>query len=266
MIGQYKIREYVEKHSGSSFPHFLCLVGDEGMGKRTLAKEIANIMGMHYCECDIKVDTVREVSNETPSEPTLYCFANADNMSDSAIGALLKLTEEPFKRTYICLTITDRQKLPETLKSRGYIWKMEGYTAKQLSAYIEWKCYGLDIELIKQLATTPHEVDILKTYNLTEFYDYVKLVLDNIATVEPSNAFKSANKLAIVSESGYDLRLFFKCINHLLYEKVVDEIGYASSIIVTSQSISKLGKLGANKSQIYDEWVLNIRRTLSEFN
>lgn len=266
MVGQKNILKWVDSNK-DNFPHFIVLIGPGGSGKRLLTKTIANKISCVYAECEIRVDAVREVIDNSYQTQTkvMYCFADADNMKAQAKNAMLKITEEPPKNAYFCLTITDDSSLLDTIRSRAYVFNMDSYSRDELRDYYyqgeDDESRPGEVKLFCDICSTPGEIDMLKKYG-KEFYDYVQLVVDNIAVVEPANAFKSSVKLALKSDDGYDLGLFFKTFIHICsgnLSKIDDVEKWCKGILVTSKSLNKVNKMGVNKQQLYDKWVFNIR-------
>lgn len=278
MIGQESILNWVDSNI-DTFPHFIVLIGSSGCGKKTLCKTIANKISCVYSECEIRVDAVRQVIDSSYQSQTkvMYCFADADNMKAQAKNAMLKITEEPPKNAYFCLTINDSSSMLDTIRSRAYVINMQEYSAHEISEYAVNKynsAYRNTLGIIRNLCTTPGEVDKLESYYPEEFLNYVYLVVENIAKVEPANAFKSASKLALKTDEGYDLALFFRAFIQVCLDKVVKMnpiehetlVHYADGVLETSNALNKVGKLGINKQQLYDNWVFGIRERWLEIN
>lgn len=274
MIGQGKILKWVDNNI-DTFPHFIILVGPNGCGKRSLSKVIANKLSLVYTECEIRAEAVREVIDTSYQSHTkvLYCFADADNMKAAAKNAMLKITEEPPQDAYFCLTVCDDSSLLDTIRSRAYVLTMQEYSIDEIFHYYwtldntPYLTHGNpnDAEIVSQICSTPGEVNKILSYGVEDFYEYVKLVVDNIAYVEPANAFKSSNKLAIKTDDGYDLGLFFKCfvwvcIDRLNTNNLEEVIHYCKGVIVTTTILNEVGRMGINKQQLYDKWVFNIRK------
>lgn len=265
IVGQVPIIDYIYL-CGNNLPHFIVLIGAKGSGKRTLAYTIAHIQGCVYSEVDTKVDTVRSVieSAYTSATKVLYCFADADTMRAEAKNAMLKITEEPPENAYFVLTVQDDSTLLDTIKSRADVIRMLPYSQQNLKSYIEDQQITSDKNEIEQMVyvcNTPGDINILKGYDFKEFYEYVKLVYENIATVEPANAFKSSSKLAIKDDEGYDLRLFWQMFTYVALEDLM-HTGRAQNgkvVFVTQTYLNKLQKVGVNKQQLYDSWVFDIR-------
>ena len=265
MIGQKRILDYLDKH-GDTLSHFIILVAPNGCGKRTIAKLIAEKQGATYAPCGVKVDEIREMINtaNTVSEKVLYCIENADTMSLMAKNALLKVTEEPPKNAYIVMTVQNDSSLLGTIKSRGTVFNLEPYKPKEIREFIDTFKNDYNKEFsdwVSKVAITPGEVQLYFKYG-QEFIDYVNLVIDNIAEVEPANAFKSSKKLAFKKEDedNYDLNLFWVTFSSLLVHRIKENpLKFARGVEVTSPYINKSAKVGVNLQQLYDSWVFKIR-------
>ena len=266
MIGQERVLEWVDNNI-NSFPQFIVLIGSSGSGKRTLAKTISDKLSLTYAQCEISVSSVREMIDTSykTHEKVLYCFEDADNMRPEAKNALLKITEEPPKNSYFCLTITDSSYLLDTLKSRAMVFNMQPYTREQINQYAIDK-HDSNLELYSLLCDVPGEVDILSTYDTEEFFDFTELVLDNIGEVQPANAFKSSNELSLKKDSdGYDLKLFWKCFVQICLNRIERNENVAKmskAILATEPFINRVSRIGVNKQQLYDNWVFSVREVL----
>lgn len=267
MIGQKRVIEYIDR-TVDNFPSFIVIVGSKGCGKRTVAKYIASRLKASYTPCGIKVDEVREViqTASLSKEKVVYCFEDADTMRNEAKNAMLKITEEPPRDAYFVMTVSNDGSVLDTIKSRATVIQLQPYSYLELCSYYDSVpeivgITGLSKDTVCNIATTPHEINMLCGYG-QEFIDYVNLVIDNIAEVEPANAFKSSKSLALKSEpERYDLKVFWATFCDLCLQKLPDNpLKYAHGIDVTSPFITKITtRLGINLGQLYDDWVFKIR-------
>lgn len=265
MIGQTKIKDWLNNLNVDRISHFIILVGSKGAGKKLIAKNLISAkLSAPLTIADIKVEEVRTVIDTAYKvrDKVVYCFADADKMRVEAKNAMLKITEEPPENAYFVLTVQDDSTILATLKSRATVLYLEPYTKDELKTYF-WENYnegGSEVDVITSIADTPYDVDQLVKYG-QEFIDFVELVVDNIADVEPANAFKSSGKLALKDENDkYELKLFWNTfINICLNRIMTDPLHYANGITVTCRPKSKCEKLGVNKQQLYDKWVFAIR-------
>lgn len=171
-VGNEKIKQQLSflQHSGR-FPHALVIEGEEGVGKRTLAKEIVfNLFckdtsnkpcgvcsqckkvakGVHpdvfeYTAAggarSFHVDVVRTVKQNVYMQPNeadykIYILGNCQCMSENAQNAILKILEEPPSYAVFILTVDKKSALLETVLSRSVVIKLEGVESKVGADYI----------------------------------------------------------------------------------------------------------------------------------
>jgi len=241
-----------------SFPKFCIIVGERGSEAGLIASEIYKKLDAHLVEVsDVKVDTIREIITEAykVSTTTLYNIKNADMMSLQAKNSLLKVTEEPPNKSYFIMTVEDELNLLSTIKSRGSVFYTERYSADEILEY-----YGSEenADIIQALCETPGEVDIIRD-NAKEFYDYVNKVVDNIASVSGSNAFKIADKIKFKdTDEGFDLILFLKAFKQICFDKEL----YTASL-TTSEFLFMMNYKSINKQMLFDSWILEMRRIIN---
>lgn len=266
MIGQEQLLKKIDSEiSNDTFPRFCIITGPKGSGKKTLCQYIIGRLHTVGYEVGIKVDEIRAMIYDayTVSEPIVYLIQDADTMSMSSRNALLKVVEEPPKNAYFIMTLQDLSNTLPTIKSRARAYRMDSYSVSEISEYSVDRynsAYRDTLKYIRKSCTTPGDVDLLESYNIKAFYDYVNLVVDNIAECEPANAFKSSFKLAIKSDEGYELTIFWKVFMSICFDKLKEDWEkYSIGIKVTSKYLRQVEKLGVNKQQLYDMWVFDIR-------
>lgn len=269
MIGQNKlISQFSELAHKDKFPRFSIIVGQTGSGKKTLAKEVVDSWNswdaVEYVQLgDVKVDTIRDMITEAYKVPYKYVYVipDADNMSLAAKNALLKVTEEPPNNAYFIMTLQDESNTLATIKSRGTIFRMEPYSAQDIGDYYT-QTYDANLDdIILDVCEVPGDVDIMKSVGAIKFYDYVKMVVDNIAEVSGANSFKIADKIALKDEEGkYDIRLFWRLFTKVCLDEIKsDPLKYANGIKITSKYLQELKITGISKPAMFDAWILDIR-------
>lgn len=267
MIGQERLLNRIDKMIDAGFPRFTIICGNKNSGRKMIANKIAKGLNAHLINSSIKVDDIREIIDLSykQSEPTVYLLADVDKMSPAAKNALLKITEEPPRKAYFIMTLQDINNTLETLKSRGTVLNIDPYTPDNLLDYAEANKYELteeEQEIVSNICTVPGEVDLVVRYNISEFYDFVKTVIQSIGIVNGANAFKIGQRLSYKEDDGgWDIALFMRAIMYLCRKKMDTEpiSQYKDSIKVTSKYLSQLSITGINKPSTIDMWILEMR-------
>lgn len=269
MIGQKVLLERISGQiSRNKFPRFSILIGERGSGKKEVAYAISKALNLALTIVDTKADTIREViDNSYKIElPILYVIADCDNMSGASANALLKVTEEPPKNAYFILTCENADNLLQTIKSRGVTYMLEPYSYEDKCDYLDTNAKRPseeDVEFILEVASNIGEVQTMLDMDISAFKNYVTLVVDNIAEVSGSNAFKIGEKLAFKDEEDkYGLKLFWKAFNAICVDRMTtgdDPLKYARAIAVTGDYSQQLNIRGINKQMLFDNWLLSIR-------
>ncbi len=162
------------------FPHAIILEGEQGIGKKTLARLIAAALVcrgedkpcMHCTQCrkasenihpdifeyvasgavhSFHVNTVRQIINDAYIRPNeadykVYILGNADCMNESAQNAILKILEEPPAYAVFILTVQSKSVLLNTVLSRAVVLSLNPVEITQGANYIVDNMQGIDFD------------------------------------------------------------------------------------------------------------------------
>lgn len=260
MIGQKYLKKYVQTLiDEDNFPRFSIFVGPKGSGKKRFMREYFDGI---YPE-DNKVDSIRKIIDMAykVSHKT-FIIPDADDMSNAAKNALLKVVEECPNDNYFIMTLEDEVNTLGTIRSRAQIFYMDMYYPKDLRDYAD--AVGIkdeeELKIITDVCTTPGDINILCKQGVKDFYDFTKLVLENVADVSLANALKIPSKLSLKDgDDGYDLRLFLRMFMSLCISTQAN-VEWVKS---TSKCLIKLRTKSINKQMLLDMWIFSIRELIT---
>lgn len=278
IIGQKALQSKIKVIIGlDRFPRFALFVGPDGSGKRTIMDWTATQL---HIKDVIKydkagVDQVRSMITFAYQlvNPTVFIMPNIHTMSTSAKNAILKVTEEPPNKAYFLMSTDSLGNTLDTVRSRSVTFQMQPYNQEELTSYIDSQNRHIsdgDKHFILSVSNNISDIQKLLTSDISEFSEYVNLVIDKIATVSGPNSFKVVNKLAVKGEEDkYDPKLFFQafqsiCLDKLTHTEDREEMNrYTDAIEITSKAVQELSINGINKQMLVDDWILKIRKAWS---
>ena len=249
-------------------PRFIILVGEVGSGRRTITKWVASELGAKFVEVDRGVDAVRAMVAESykAGEAVLYYIPDGDLLSGASRSALLKVTEEPPRNAYFVLSTTDRERVLPTLTSRANVYSMDSYSIGDLAEF--WNDPTADIQLYANCCNNGREVSLVKQWG-QDFFDFVTLVVDNVADVSGSNALKMENRFAFTDEAeGFDVKIFLQAFRAECMRRIMKNEGrevrdkYVAWIQITSDKLQEIQIKSINKQAVFDMWIFEIREVV----
>ena len=273
MIGQEIIQaRFSMLMSGNAFPRFSILVGAKGSGRKTLLSKYFPTASF----TDTKVDSIRAmISSAYKVHDSMFVIPDADNMSNAAKNALLKVIEECPNNNRFVMTLEDEYNTLDTIRSRAIIYHMDRYAPAEILEY-SMNLFGMQKlhktarDIITEICETPGDVITLSKCGIEQLYDYVNLVVDNLTAVSLANAFKIPSKVALKDDDeGYDLRLFLKAYIKVCHDRISANVremdfqeysNWFDMIKITSKCIQQLRVKGINRQMLIDTWIIDIRK------
>ena len=258
MIGQKRLLNQIDTLVENGFPQFVVIAGEKGSGKKTIAEYIASkVSKVHWTLEDNKIANIRQMIEMSYNnyQSTLCIIPEGDTLSTPAQNAILKIVEEPPRNTYFVMTVQDINYVLPTIKSRAFILTMDTYTKTEIEEYSKE-----DNDIYGQVCSTPGQCDLLQSYDVDKFVDFVDKVITNLAGVSTSNALKITQNLALKEgDTGYDMELFFKIfINRCTNEEITPSI--LKIQLLTSKVLQKLRIKGINKLMLFTDWIIEMRK------
>lgn len=270
MIGQHKNREFLSK---PDIPRVIILEGNKLSGRKTLARWFADELRANYTQLELNVADVRVCINIACKcvHPTVYIIENAEELSDGAQAALLKLLEEPPQQAYFVLICEDVMNISNTLRSRSCVLFMEPYTVSELRAYIAANKY-LDVQDYLLFFRTLGEIKQAHSIGAKEFVKFCKNVCEQIYQVPLYNALKVTASIKTKEDgTGYDPDFFLKTV--AMWYAVKAQQGNWRNIwghncmrcmLICSKYRQKLKIKGIKKDSLIDNFILEVREVWND--
>ncbi|WML36488.1 DNA polymerase III subunit delta' [Clostridium sp. OS1-26] len=153
------------------FSHAHIIVGEEGIGKSIIAKEIAiKLLGKEknkqYVDISefklqkdkksIGIDEIKNIIEETNKRPyegdkKVILLYSADKMTEAAQNAFLKTIEEPPKGIFIILLCEKLEKILDTIKSRCQIYKLNRLNEEEMLLFLKNRFPDISEDEIKTI-------------------------------------------------------------------------------------------------------------------
>ena len=251
------------EHYNNDPPQFFIIVGDKGAGKRTYVKEYIGKRYMRYpvMEYDSGIESVRQLIDDSRTifSPTIHLIADIQDLSIMAQNALLKVLEEPPKNHWFIATADNYNNVARTIQSRAIVYFMN-YSKEGIAAMTQKIFNKGDLNVYSELCTTPGQLLEIKEHdwNVHEWIEFGKKVVDNIADVSICNAFKISDNVAIKDDSDkIPMDWFFRIILFVAQSSNAHVICNR-----TYQAQRLLLKKSLNKQMIFDQWLLGIREDM----
>ena len=159
IIGHENIKNRIKNSiMKDKFSHASIIVGEDGIGKSIIAKEIArrilgNLKSRSYVDIiefksinkkSIGIDDIRNLIEEINKKPTesdkkVIIIYKSESMTEVAQNSFLKTIEEPPKGVYIILLCENMERILDTIKSRCEIFKLNRLDSYDIKHFIKNK-------------------------------------------------------------------------------------------------------------------------------
>lgn len=268
LVGQSKIKNFIDNLTLENCPHFIILTGARRSGRTHITQLIAEKLNALKSEFQPNVDSVRQIISTIYNikEPCVYWCEDMDKMYPAAKNSLLKVTEETPKNAYIILHSVGTAMA--TLNSRARVIKIEPYSFDDYVQYCTLK--NIKIE-------PSHEVLMKSCNSLADFEYYVESgkfdevkelagkVLDYMGEVSKVNAYKILSKLALKKDAEGIDPVFFLTVLINMYIERKGEVEFGDIIVKEShKALSLLQGNNFYRPAIMDRWVLQIMKGIDE--
>ena len=271
VIGNEKNKQILEKTVKlNKVSHSYIFCGIEGIGKKEIAKEFANMilnkdinnnpdfLLIEPEDGKIKIEKIREIQKKAAEKPIIsdkkiYILNDADTMTTEAQNCLLKTLEEPPEYLTIILICSNENNLLSTIKSRCTRMYFEPIPEEKIKEYIE-KNLGISI---KQNTIELSQGSIGKTLKIQEnqaFFENIEKILLNISQKDIIEIMQMSEE---IYKSKEEIEYILEYINVLALKLSEKNIKYIECISIVEE-VKKRLKANSNYDMCIDYLLFNI--------
>jgi DNA polymerase III gamma/tau subunit len=141
-------------------PHTFLFTGSSGVGKTTIARILASMLGASMIEVDAArfsgIDAMRTLLNGTQyaalgdSPKKFYIIDEAHALSRAAFQTLLLSTEEPPEHLFWALCTTEPDKVPTTIRTRSHTYDLKPVKWDLLAEYLDFVRIEEKLKVVKE--------------------------------------------------------------------------------------------------------------------
>lgn len=284
IVGNEKIKQLLKDTIASNnILHSYMFIGEDGIGKRILAKEFAKMVlcessDNHNKPCEIcksclefyndnnpdfieiepdgnsiKIDQIREVQNKIIEKPIIsnkkvYIINDSDKMTKEAQNCLLKTLEEPPEFIVIILITSNENLMLNTIKSRCTKINFNRLTNEDIINLLNNKFNKTEVSQNIINASEGSIGKALQFEEKKEIYNAVDDILSNISNID---LITLINKAEVIYQSKNDILDILNYINVVLCNKMKENYlnnkKYINSIEIVEKTKTKL-----NSNSNYD--------------
>ncbi len=250
IIGHNSIKNQISKSIKSDkLSHAHLLVGEDGIGKSILAKNIGlkilgKTQGRQYVDLvewrieknksTIGVNSIRTLIEEINKKPfegdkKVIIIYNAHKMTAQAQNAFLKTIEEPPKNVTILLLCENLEVILDTIKSRCQIHKLKSLNVEEMEEFLKMNYDDLPIEEIKVIVAfsdgIPGKAEkFIQDGNFKDIRDITLEILLKLNKSKTEEIIKYEKKLSNQKEKFEEiLTAFLSYIRDTIIYKEIEE-------------------------------------------
>lgn len=257
MIGQDELVSKLKSYSIQTLPHSILLLGEQGCGKHTLTKELANYFGIDLVDIsnNITLDTLIEISDKPI--PTMYLI-DCSVLTDKHQNILLKCLEEPSMYAYFVLLSVNKAMLLQTVTNRCVSFEFEPYTKEVLAQFVQ------DDANVLNVCTTPGQVLSMHSGDLTNLETLCYTIVTKVGKANYPNTLSIVKKVNLKDEyDKYDINVFFNTLLNVIYETMTTN--YSNKLFEMYNLVSNYRKRLRDSRLNKEYFMENFLTTLWEF-
>ena len=216
-IGQDRLVNIFKQYTLTTLPKTMLFLGEDGCGKHTLARKVADDFNFQLVTIDDKITPEQIVDYMQKPVYTLFLI-DLMKFTDKQQNQFLKFIEEPSQYNYIVLTACSTIGILPTILNRCVKFTFDPYTQEQLKVF-DW-LNPVEDPLVYNICRTPGTIMEVNMKNVRPLYDLCKTIIDAIMIVPYANLMKVATKINYKEDyDKFTFKYFFKMLNFVAFDE-----------------------------------------------
>lgn len=251
-IGQRKLQEKLNKYTRETLPKTLLFLGDEGCGKHTLIKMLAEKCTLDVIEISEKFDAEQLIDFTQKTVPTAYII-NLTGFTEKQQNQFLKFIEEPSESVFVMLMANSEIGILPTILNRCVKLRFEQYSREELQAIANT---NITNDLVFEVCKTPGMLTGLDTKTFNDLYELCVKLVTKIRVASYANTMSIFTKINCKDEySKFDFNLFFNTLEYVAFTDFKNTLNEDSFKVY--QITNRFKQARINKTIAKESFILN---------
>lgn len=254
IIGQKELIDAIESFDGTSFPHTMLLIGEEGCGKHTVAKMAADRLSLPLIDITdiIGYDSISAI--QTSSSAGMYLI-NIDDVTERQQNMLLKFSEEPSNNVYVMMVADSDKGILDTILNRCCVMRFKPYSKEELREFSS-------DESVLRYCSTPGQIKTA-AMSIPAIEALCKTIVGKLGKARFDNAMSIADKLNYKDEyDKYDVSIFMRILLTSLADDCIINKKASSRAMydIANDAQSKMADVRINRRLLIENMLIRMWR------
>lgn len=217
-IGQERLLNKINGYSSQTMPHSILLIGEEGCGKKTIVKYIANKLNLRLVELNSAPGADKIIDFQQNAVRSLFLIDLTKLRLERDQNQFLKFIEEPSDNAYIILTNTTDIGILPTIANRCVKLKFEPYAKEQLK-----QIKKLGDDRIYNICRTPGQLAFISEESFADMRKLCETIVAKLGVASYANTISIATKVNYKDQYGkFDFSAFLRLLEKTAEDAYID--------------------------------------------
>lgn len=284
IIGQDKLKSYINNTPIDIFPHAILLCGQQGSGRHLMCQYIAETKNMVYCDVASIIGDNRLVTKSyTVDDLRKFidsCYTTIDirllvidsnDINNREYPVLLKFLEEPPANIFIVIIGENTECVIETIRNRTRVLYMNEYTDQQLSLFVTDKDVYSELfpdGMTCKFASTPGQIQRLCGLGANSIRENRKLcttIFTQIQNANYSNILTISERFFPQTSDKFPFDVFLSLLIDELFNIMVGKLTnsiYFNVWMLTNNFIVSITSNNVNKKLKFENYLFKLKDVL----